>query len=175
MAGSKQPSRRPSERQAAVLAAVERLGRPMMADLWEQFPDMQPSAIKKVLDSLESKGLVEHAGEESKVYLNGVHWWSTALSATEYPPDVARVAEAVEAADLGVDHNADPHEEQVTVFIPLVEVEGDLQSLPSRPLDRLRSCIQHLEASGTFVRLTIAGITAGAESQVIVKLSPTRT
>ena len=144
----------------------------MMADLWEQFPDLTPSAIKKVLDALESKGLVEHAGDLDQVYMNGVHWWSTALKATEHEPDLARVINAVELAALGVPHNADPHEKHVTVFVPLVEVEGDLQGLPSTILDRLRSCVQDLESSGAPVRLTIAEITARPEPTVVVKLSP---
>lgn len=55
--------RRLTERQAAVLATVERLGRPMMADLWKEFPDLAPSAIRDVPTRLEKRGLVDHAGE----------------------------------------------------------------------------------------------------------------
>lgn len=49
-----------------------------MQDLWDEFPDLAPSAIRRVLDSLEKKGLIAHAGDETMAYVNGVHWWSTA-------------------------------------------------------------------------------------------------
>jgi hypothetical protein len=78
-------------------------------------------------------------------------------------------------AALGVNHDADPDEKHVTIFVPLVEVEGDLQNLPSTILDRLRSCIRNLESSGTPVRLTITGLTGGREPAVAVKLSPSST
>src|SRR4051794_9457971 len=118
-------TRRLTDRQAAVLAAVERLGRPAMADLWDAFPDLQPSAIKGVLDSLTKKGMVESSGDPSQVYLGGVQWWSTAISPTSEDPALAKLTGAV--ANLGVRFDADPHEKQVTLFLPLVEVEALLQ------------------------------------------------
>jgi hypothetical protein len=93
-----------TDRQTAVLAAVERLGRPVMSDLWKEFPDLTPSAIKKVLDALGKRGRVEHSGDESQVFVNGVHWWSTALTPTEYPDDLATIVRAVEDAKLGLRH-----------------------------------------------------------------------
>ena len=143
-----------------------------MADLWKQFPDLAPSAIRKVLRSLESKGLVGHAGDESQSYVGGVHWWSTAMSPTHADPALARIEDAIEAANLGVKHHVDPAERHVTLTLPLVELEGDLQGLPSKTLDRLRSCIRVLEADGASVRLTISEITTGTEPVVHVKLAP---
>jgi len=95
-----------TDRQAAVLAAVERLGRPVMADLWSQFPDLAPSVIKKVLDALGTKGLVDHAGDHSQAFVNGVHWWSTALTPTEYADELALIVGALDEAKVGLRHEA---------------------------------------------------------------------
>jgi len=165
-----------TDRQTAVLAAVERLGRPVMADLWEEFPDLAPSAVKKVLDALETKGLVEHAGDDSQVFINGVHWWSTALTPTEYNEDLAAIIEAVEQAQLGLRHSANPHHESVTVFLPLVELESYLRGLPSGPLDRLRACVKDAEAAGHSLRITISTqITNDPEPLLAVQLLPATT
>ncbi len=162
-----------TDRQTAVLAAVERLGRPVMADLWREFPDLAPSGIKKVLDALEKKGLVEHAGDDSQAFVNGVHWWSTALTPTEYDDDLAAIVRAVEEAKLGLRHSADPHDRSVTVFLPLVELESHLRGLPSGPLDRLRACVEGTEAAGHSLRLTISTqITNDPEPLLAVQLRP---
>ncbi len=151
-------SRRPklTDRQTAVLAAVERLGQPVMADLWNEFPDDAPSAIKKVLDALEKKGLVAHAGDPGQAFVNGVHWWSTALAPTSYDDELAVIVLAVEDARLGLGHSADPHNRSVSVFLPLVELEAYLQGLPSEPIKRLRSCLEGMAAGGQSVRLSVS-------------------
>lgn len=163
--------RRLTERQAAVLAAVERLGRPVMTDLWEQFPDLAPSAIKRVLDSLEKKGLVEHAGDESQAYLNAVRWWSTALKPSQSDPRLAEIATAIAA--LKLEHSVDPHEQAVQVFLPLVEIESYLRGLPSEFVDGLRSAITELERDGNPVRLTInTQLTTNPEPLLVLHISP---
>ncbi len=141
-----------------------------MADLWAEFPDLAPSAIKRVLDSLESKGLVAHAGDESQVYVQGVHWWSTAAEPVE-DPALAAIAAALEQSKLDVEHSVDAHAGTVQVFVPLVEFEGELQGLPSATLDGVRSCISDLEAQDHSVRLTInTEITSDPEPMVTVHL-----
>jgi len=127
-----------------------------MADLWSQFPDLDPSAIKRVLDALESKGLVEHAGDDHQAYVNGVHWWSTALTPTEYSDELARIVRALDTAELGLRHTADPHDDSVTVFLPLVELDSYLRGLPSDQMDRLRECVEGLETSGQLVRVVVS-------------------
>ena len=162
-----------TDRQAAVLAAVERLRRPVMADLSQQFPDLQPSAIKKVLDSLEKKGLVASAGDDSQAYLNGVHWWSTALAPTEEDPRLMAIVEAVGSALTGLSATADPHEGSVTAFLPLVELESFLQGLPSRPVERIQACVEQLEESGQPVRLSVSTeIANDPEPRLAVKFRP---
>jgi len=144
-----------------------------MSDLWEAFPDLQPSAIKRVLDSLEQKGPVESSGDPHKAYLGGVHWWSTALAPTAEDPRLAVIVEALQAA--GVDHtfSADHQERQVSIFLPLVEVESVLQGLPSASVDRIANAVQRAEAAGTPTRLTIATeVTMGREPLLTVKLAP---
>jgi len=165
--------RKLTDRQTAVLAAVERLGRPVMADLWQEFPDLAPSAIKNVLDALERKGLVDHAGDHSQAFVNGVHWWSTALTPTKYDDDLAAVVRAVDEANLGLRHSPDPHDRSVTVFLPLVELESHLRGLPSAPMARLRSCVESIEADGRSLRLTISTkITHDPEPLLAVRVRP---
>jgi hypothetical protein len=160
-------------RQAAVLAAVERLGRPVMADLWEQFPSLQPSAIRRVLGSLESKGLIAHAGDDSQAYLNGVTWWSTAFGPTEPDPGVSAIEEAIERSALGLEASVDAHGGHVDVFLPLVELEAYLQGLPSAPLDRLRALSQELAEVGTPCRVDIGtAVSANPEPRLAIRLVP---
>jgi hypothetical protein len=160
-------------RQAAVLAAVERLGRPVMADLWEQFPSLQPSAIRRVLGSLESKGLIAHAGDDSQAYLNGVTWWSTAFYAAELDPGLAAIKDATERDDLGLETSVDPHGGHVDAFLPLVELEAYLQGLPSTPLRRLRAMSQELAEAGTPCRVEIGtAISANPEPRLAIRLVP---
>lgn len=162
-----------TDRQTAVLAAVERLGRPMMADLWQEFPDLAPSGIKKVLDALEKKGLVAHAGDESQAFVNGVQWWSTALTPLEYDGALAGIVEAVEAASLGLRHTADPHDQCVTVFLPLVELEAHLRGFPSGPMEALRSCVKGIESAGQPVRVAVSTqITNDPEPLLAVQVRP---
>ncbi len=163
-----------TDRQAAVLASVERIGRPVMADLWQEFPDLQPSAIKRVLDSLEKKGLVDRAGDDSQAYLNGVHWWSTALALSEQDPQLAMIVDSIEAAGLGLRYSADPHDNSLAVFLPLVELESHLRGLPSSPLDGLRSCVESIEAGGHPVRVTVSTrIANDPEPLLSILLRPT--
>ena len=56
-------------RQTAVLAAVERLGRPTIPDLKGQFPHLYPSEIWRVLCSLKKRGLVAFSGNPHWRYL----------------------------------------------------------------------------------------------------------
>jgi hypothetical protein len=161
-----------SDRQAAVLAAVERIGRPVMADLWEQFPELAPSSIKRVVDALERRGLVGRSGDDRRVYLNGVTWWSTALPTTEDAPTLDAVVAALDRAGLSLEQRGDAKEGCVTAFLPLVELEAELRSQPSATLDRLRAVLRELEARGWPVRLSIDAIAVGSEPFVEVKLRP---
>jgi hypothetical protein len=162
-----------TDRQTAVLAAVERLGRPVMADLWQEFPKLAPSTIKRVLDALENKGRVDHSGDDAQAFVNGVHWWSTALAPTEYGDDLAALVRAVEEANLGLRHSPDPHDGCVTVFLPLVELESYLRGLPSQPMVDLRSCVERLEAAGHSLRVTISTeITNDPEPLLAVQVRP---
>ena len=58
-----------TDRQVAVLAAVERLGRPTLPELASEFPHLAPSAILKTLDALEVKGRVASSGAREWAYL----------------------------------------------------------------------------------------------------------
>jgi DNA-binding MarR family transcriptional regulator len=56
----------------AVLAAIERAGSCTLPELSAQFPALAPSAIKRVVDALVGKGLVQATGNPFWVYLRGV-------------------------------------------------------------------------------------------------------
>jgi hypothetical protein len=174
MAGpEKSAKRRLTDRQAAVLAAVERLGRPAMGDLWNEFPDLQPSAIKKVLDSLSRKGLVDSAGDPGQVYLGGVHWWSTAISPTRRDQALERIVEALADAELGLDVSVDDQEHAVTLFLPLSEVERLLQGAGSQVIARIGKCVHRLDTDGLAVRAVISTeVAIGPEPRLAAKLVP---
>ena len=143
-----------------------------MADLWQEFPHLAPSTIKRVLGSLQEKGLVASAGDESQAYINGMHWWSTA-SPVEEDPKLAAIVDAVGSALVGLSSSIDPHEGTVTVLLPLVEVESLLQGLPSRPVARIQACVEQLEESGHPVRLAVSTeIENDPEPRLAVKLRP---
>ena len=55
--------KRLTDRQIAVLAAVERFGSPNLPDLHFDFPQLAPSTVLRVLDALEGKGLIEPSGD----------------------------------------------------------------------------------------------------------------
>ena len=80
-----------TNRQAAVLAAVERLGQPTRLELRAEMSALAPSAIARVLDALERRGLVDGAGDEALIYLGDVRFWSTALRPTRIDVDLARL------------------------------------------------------------------------------------
>lgn len=58
-----------TDRQVAVLAAVERLGWPTVPDLRCESPHLAPSTVLRTLGALESNGLVESSGDRRRVYL----------------------------------------------------------------------------------------------------------
>lgn len=164
--------RKLTDRQAAVLAAVERRGRPVMADLWQDFPDLQPSAIKRVLESLEKRGLISHAGDDSLVYLNGVSWWSTA---GEGEPSAlfAAMREALGSRSLGLRVSADPQAGMLRLFLPLVEVEAVLAGLPSAAVQRIQAARELLERRGVPTRLTVdSRIGIEPEPILVVQIEP---
>ena len=74
--------RRLTDRQIAVLAAVERLGRPTLPDLRFEFPELYPSTVLRCLRALEARGLVESSGNRHWVYLGVGGFGAPAI-----PPD----------------------------------------------------------------------------------------
>lgn len=171
MAGAA-PKRRLTERQTAVLAAVERIGRPIMRDLWAEFPHLAPSAIKSVLTSLEKKDLVAHSGDWSMAYVDGVTWWSTAVEAGD-DPDLDGLVRRLGEAKLGLELSVDPHERTVLIRLPLVELESYLQGMPSGMIDRLRTCLEELDEAGAPARLTIStALSMDPEPLLVLQLRP---
>lgn len=60
--------RRLTDRQVAVLAAVERLGRPTLPEIAAEFPDLERSTVLRVLIALIDRDLVGWRGNWSWVY-----------------------------------------------------------------------------------------------------------
>ena len=67
-----QPSRKLTIRQTAVLAAIERRRACTLLDLHAEFPQLAPSDIWRVIDSLARLGLVNRAGEFDRAYVGVV-------------------------------------------------------------------------------------------------------
>jgi hypothetical protein len=65
----KPTTRRLTTRQVAVLAAVERCGRPTLPELGRDFPQLNPSEILRVLESLQGRELIASTGTPRWVYL----------------------------------------------------------------------------------------------------------
>jgi DNA-binding MarR family transcriptional regulator len=57
--------RRLTDRQVAVLAAIERHGNPTMAELRGQLHALAAGAIARVVDALEQRGLVARTGDDA--------------------------------------------------------------------------------------------------------------
>jgi hypothetical protein len=148
--------RRLTERQTAVLAAVERLGRPNMLDLHSEFPDLAPSAVHTVLEALRTRGLIDSSGDPSQRYLGGVSYWSTAISPTNTPPALATLAALIEDADLGLDSWVDRDARAVVVLLPLGDVAEDLGGGPARTLNRLRELLSEASAAKRLASLWVS-------------------
>ena len=135
-----------TDRQAAVLAAVERLGRPTMLDLRDEFPGLAPSAVHSVLEALRKKGLVDSSGDPSQRYLGGVKYWSTAISPKEPPAPVVALMELVRRADTGLDCWTDPDARVVVFLLPLSDLARDLRGQPSPDVATLRTLLKEIES-----------------------------
>lgn len=59
-------------RQSAVLAAIERRRTSTLLDLRDDFPELAPSEVARVIESLARRGLVSRVGDFERVYLGGV-------------------------------------------------------------------------------------------------------
>lgn len=162
-----------TDRQAAVLAAIERLGRPSMPELHGEFPQLAPSAVARVLESLERKGLVARAGDPDQIYLGGVRWWSTALPPDSLAPDVAAIVAALETAAPDLERSVDPAARTVTVYVPVAELEDFLAGGTSVAMQQVRGCVWLLEREGRRVDVGLdTRIVSGPEPRLAVKLSP---
>jgi DNA-binding MarR family transcriptional regulator len=71
-APTKEENVRLTVRQAAVLAAIERRRECSLLDLRQDFPQLYPSTVLRVIDVLSASGLVNRVGDFERVYLGGV-------------------------------------------------------------------------------------------------------
>ena len=129
--------RRLTDRQAAVLAAVERLGEPTMLDLSPQFAELAPSALARVLDALERDGLIARAGDPGQIYLGGVRFWSVAHRPDKPDRALARLAEVLGLESLPFASRIEGDRKTIVVLIPLEDLTADLMQ-ESLVVDELR-------------------------------------
>lgn len=61
-----------TDRQVAVLAAIERRGASTLPDLRDDFPTLPPSAVLRSIVGLVRRELVAHTGSDADVYVGGV-------------------------------------------------------------------------------------------------------
>ncbi len=139
--------KRLTDRQTAVLAALERLGRPTMLDLREEFPELAPSAVHAVIEALRKKGLADASGDERQRYLGGVRYWSTAISPTELPAALAALLDLIEKAAAPLDVRVDQDAKAVVLLLPLVDLADELMGRQRRSVATLRQCLGDAERS----------------------------
>lgn len=163
--------RRLTNRQAAVLAAVERRGRTTVDALGADFRDVASSTLVRTLDRLHELGHVDRAGDPSLVYVGGVEFWARPREPTS--PTV--VAEAVLARlrhEFG-DHRAwlHPGRHDVVLAGPLVDISQALQG-DDAPLTRIAGFVAMLRREGTAVSLTVGAEISSpqGEASIVVHL-----
>lgn len=169
-----QGKRKLTARETAVLAAVERLGRPGMLELSPEF-GFAPSEIARVLEVLEGRRLVARSGDPALVYTGGVRWWATAR---EGEPETEKLQELlndllVDDLGLGLDGWIAPEQRAVVIYLPLRSVERELQDVDER-FTRLSERIRELSAEGRVAGVEVA-VTVTAqkgEPALEVKLTP---
>lgn len=74
-----------TKRQAAVLDAVRHRQPATLIDLRQDFPELAPSTVLRVLDALGRRGLVRRSGHPSRIYVGGVRFRVTGPAARARP------------------------------------------------------------------------------------------
>lgn len=149
--------KRLTNRQAAVLAAVERLGRTNVLDLSADFPHVESSSIVRVLDRVHELGHLERAGDPGLVYVGGVEYWARPRDT----PVTTALADAVLALlrrELGDDWAwLHPGGHDVVVAVRLTDIAQALGG-DDAPLQRVARLVAQLRRDGK-----VDGVTVGAE------------
>lgn len=86
---SSEIARRLTDRQLAVLAAVERIGSPTIPELASQFADLPPSAVWSVVAALEKYGRVAGTGDRHWRYLGDTANLPADVDVPRIPDDAA--------------------------------------------------------------------------------------
>jgi hypothetical protein len=148
---SHQKTRPLTQRQTAVLAAVERFGEPTLPDLREEFPDLAPSEIYRVLESLERRGKIDWAGDDDARYLGGVRFWSTALRPTDVPEALEWLYEDLLSGSSGTQgFELDPYRRTITAHLPLADLAAYLRGEEVPHLEKLRRTLKLLQGAARF-------------------------
>jgi hypothetical protein len=145
--------RKLTQRQTAVLAAVERLGRANMLELARELSGA-PSAIGRVLEALEERQLVGSSGDPALIYAGGVHWWATARAGE---PDSDELRTLLD--DLTVGHQEwegwiERELRSVVIYLPVRDVEAELLGAAGG-FRELSARIRELTAAGRVARVDI--------------------
>ena len=164
-------SRRLTPRQTAVLAAVERRGRATLPDLREDFPQLAPSAVAKVLDALGQRDLVRRSGDPHQIYLGGVTFWASSREPPEQDPRLEGLAKMLEVS--GWPSETDHERGVVSLFLPLRGLLGYLASTDD-DLERLRSAVATWLTAHEEGTLRVRPTTRDDEPGVLLELEPER-
>jgi hypothetical protein len=128
-----------TDRQPAVLAAVERRRSATLLDLRPDFPALMPSATCRVLRRLEELELLVSEGERHTEYIGGVRWFPP-----EAVPNVSSGLARLEAYLLaqleGLDVYLDSARGSVVISIPYHAVASGLTGHDER-LDAVRQVL----------------------------------
>jgi len=157
-------SRRLTIRQAAVLAAVERLGRTNVLDLSADFRGVGSSSIVRVLDRLHELGHLERAGDPGLVYVGGVEYWARPR---ETP--VAAALAATLLTRLRREFGADrawlhPEGHDVVLALSLIDIADALNG-DDASLQRVASCVSEARRDGMIDGVTVAAELSNQEGE----------
>lgn len=157
-------------RQATVLAALERLGRATMIDLSSELA-LMPSAIARVLDALERRGLVARSGNPSMIYMGGVEFWPVTRSASSPGTDVIALMDELGAPD-GLTTWLDPERRALHLLMPLDAVLGELTGADERFRAVRQRVLEITEARALDIAVGTAVVADGPTPCLELRVAP---
>jgi DNA-binding MarR family transcriptional regulator len=165
--------RKLTPRQTAVLAAVERLGRPGMLELSPEF-DFAPSEVARVLEVLEERGLIARSGDPALVYTGGVRFWATARGGEQATESLQALLDELTRGEQDLDGWISPEQRCIVVYLPLRSIEQDLFRGHDSRYALLGDRIRELVADGRLAAVEVAAnVTAQrGEPALEVSLAP---
>ena len=125
-----------------------------MLDLHEDFPQLAPSAVAKVLDALSERDLVRRAGDPAQIYVGGVEFWPASRSVTEEDEELRELTARLEEA--GWSARPDHERGLIVVALPIEDVNEALIGLANNRFDALQALIHSFEEEAAIAWTSIS-------------------